>query len=46
MELISVALDIPEYLREHEELSGHGKKEQSSCLSGFTEISSRASPQH
>lgn len=40
MELILVALSIPGYLREHEELSGHGKKERSSCLSGFTGISS------
>lgn len=46
MELILVALCIPGHLRELREQSGHGKKERSSCFSGFTGISSRASPQH
>ena len=45
MELILVALCIPGHLRECKEQSGNGKKGRSSCLSGFTGISSRASPQ-
>lgn len=40
VEVVLVVLCIPGYLRELKEQWGHGKEERSSCLPGFTGISS------